>query len=806
MIVQEFRGAMRRLLKRPGYALLSMTVLGVGLGVTLFLFSLVNTLIIEPLPMPQPDRLLAVGEPSFHDNGIETIDSADYLALREGMRSIDAMGAYLGTGVSVDQGHGATYHVGSRMTASMMSLLGIKPLLGRVLQPSDEVPGAPKVVMLGETLWRNGFRADPHIVGRAIRVDGTWATVVGVVPARMTRLPVTDNQVWMPMTLRPGEHRDVWGVARLAPGIQLGQARAELDAWNARLQAAMPAGMHMRGVTIKLWKYGFVPEDMRHWVWLMFGAAVLVLLLACVNVANLQLVQALQRRHELALRSALGGGRARLMTGALVESLLLSLAALAVALPVVYGGNRWFMAIVFAHSPDGMPVYNFSIDARVLAAAVLAALFSTMLAGVIPAWRASRPDLQDVLRDGTKGSGGGFARMAKIMVMAEIALTVVLLVGAGTFVRAVDIVLSQPTAGTSHATQVLTADVLLPPAAYAGDAQRIRFFDAVIGHLHQQAGVVDATASDTVPGAVLGSHESFSLPGQPEPTDGWPRAQMGIVDPHFLATYGVRLREGRFFDARDRMDSAPVAVVDAKMAAAMWPHGDALGRTLVLWPGRPQARRLTVIGVIESLQLDRLLERSLPGLLLPLDQSVGQGPLHDVGVALRTHADPRRFEPQLVDAVRAVDPQAAVYGVRSQAAAVAEGRVYLTVLTSVFGALGLVALLLAGAGLYGVLAFSVAQRTREIGIRRAIGAGHGAILRDAGRQLLWQLGIGLGIGLLLSVPWSNVLADPGLHTRAHDPAVFVTVFLLVAGVSMLAALVPLLRALRVDPAVALRYE
>ncbi|AND69777.1 hypothetical protein ATSB10_23230 [Dyella thiooxydans] len=806
MIVQEFREAWRRLSRRPGYALLSVAVLGVGLGVTLFLFSLVNTLIIDPLPMPQPDRLMAVGAPSFHDNGIETIDSADYMALRKGMHSIDAMGAYQGTGVSVDQGQGATYHVGSRMTASMMSLLGIEPLLGRVLQPSDETPGAASVMLLGESLWRHGFHADPHIIGRAIRVDGAWATVVGVVPARMTRLPVTDNQIWMPMTLRPGEHRDVWGVARLAPGVQLAQARAELDAWNARLQAAMPAGMRMRGVTIKPWKYGFVPEDMRHWVWLMFGAAVLVLLLACVNVANLQLVQALQRRHELALRSALGGGRARLMCGALVESLLLSLAALAVALPIVHGGNRWFMAIVFAHSPDSVPVYNFSIDARVLAAALLAALLSTLLAGVVPAWRASRPDLQDALRDGAKGSGGGFARMARIMVMAEIALTVVLLVGAGTFVRAVDSLLSQPVAGASHAAQVITADVLLPPAVYTDDAQRIRFFDAVTGHLRQDAGVVDATASDTVPGAVLGSHESISLPGQPEPSDGWARAQMGLVDPHFLATYGVRLREGRFFDARDRTDSAPVAVVDAKMAAAMWPHGDALGRTLVLWPGRTQARRLTVIGVIEPLQLDRLLERSLPGLLLPLDQSVGQRPLHDVGLAVRTHAVAGRFERQLIDAVRAVDPQAAVYGVRSQAAAVAEGRVYLTVLTSVFGALGLVALLLAGAGLYGVLAFSVAQRTREIGIRRAIGAGHGAILRDSGRQLLWQLGIGLGIGLLLSVPWSNVLADPGLHTRAHDPAVFVTVFLLVAGVSMLASLVPLLRALRVAPAVALRYE
>jgi hypothetical protein len=281
---------------------------------------------------------------------------------------------------------------------------------------------------------------------------------------------------------------------------------------------------------------------------------------------------------------------------------------------------------------------------------------------------------------------------------------------------------------------------------------------------------------------------------------------MGIVDAHFLDTYGVRLREGRFFDARDRADSARVTVVDAKMAAAMWPHGDALGRKLVLWPGRPSAATLTVVGVIEPLQMDGLLEKPLPGMLLPLDQSATQEPLHGVGLAVRMHGDAGAFAQRLADAVHAIEPQAAVYGTHSQAGAIAESRVGLTVLSSVFGALGLVALLLAGAGLYGVLSFSVAQRTREIGIRRAIGAGHGAVVRTVARQLAWQLGIGLGVGFVLAVPWSGVLADPGLHTRAHDPAVFVPVLLVVLGVSALAALVPLLRALRVDPAVALRYE
>jgi len=806
MVVREFREAWRRLARRRGYALLSVAVLGVGLGVALFLFSLVNTLILQPLPMPHAERLMALGEPSDSGNGIDAIDSDQYLALRGHLRSAELMGAYAGVGVGLDAGNSATYYQGSRMTASMMQLFGFKPLLGRGLVPSDDEPGAAPVVLLGESLWRHAFKAEPNIVGRSVRVNGEWATVVGVLPASAGDLPVTGNQVWLPLRLQPGQHRDLAGVVRLAQGGQLEQARAELDAWDMRLQQALGPGQHTRGIIVKPLAFTFVPEDMRQWVWLMFGAAILVLLLACVNVANLQLVQTLQRRHELALRSALGSGRARLMFGTMAESLLLSLAALAIALPIVHGGNRWIVAMYFTEAPGAVPFHHFGIDGLVATVALAAAVLSTAAAGLIPAWRASRADLQDALRDGGKGSAAGFVRVARVMVMAEVALTVVLLVGAGTFVRAVGSVLSQPVVGASHAAQVLTAKVMLPRGAYKDDAQRVRFFAAVVERLRHETGVVDATAANTVPGAVLGSHESISLPGHPEPAHGWPRAQTGIVGAHFLGTYGVHLRAGRFFDASDHADGAPVTVVDAKLATGMWPHGDALGRKLVLWPGKSYAKTLTVIGVIEPLQMDGVLEKPLPGLLLPRDQSAGLSALHGVGLAVRTHAAANRFEQQLAATVHAVEPQAAVYDLRSQAAAMAQDRVGLTVLSTVFGALGLVALLLAGAGLYGVLAFSVAQRTREIGIRRAIGAGHGAIVRTVARQLGWQLGIGLTLGLLLAMPWSAVLADPGLRTRAHDPAVFVPVLFVVLAVAVLAALVPLVRALRVDPAVALRYE
>jgi predicted permease len=812
MILRELRNAWRRWCRRPGYAALSIAVLGVGLGVVLFLFSLVNTLMLQPLPFPQPGRLVAIGElrdgsggPGDSGSGIGAIDSEQYRLLHEGLGGVDRIGGYATVGISVDAGAGATQYEGGMLTASMMDLLGVRPLLGHGFTPADDSPGAAPALLLGETLWRRVFDADPKIVGRSVRVNGEWATVVGVLPAEFG-FPGT-SQVWLP--LRPDAAHppsDIYMVARLKAGTTLNPARQALAALDARLRLQSSHWRNQQRIVMKPLALGLVPESLRRWVWLMFGAGVLVLLLACVNVANLQLVQTLNRRRELALRSALGSTRARLMSGALAESLLLSAAALAVALPVVYFGNRWLVAMYAAHGQAPSSTLHFGIDVSVLVFAVLAALVSTALAGVVPAWRASRTDLQDALRDGSKGSSGGFTRMAKVLVVAEIVLTVVLLVGAGTFVRALDGLLTQPTVGASHATQVLTAHVALPPVSYPRDEQRIHFLESVAARLRQDPGVLDVTAANTVPGAELGSHEEIAAQGQSRPAEGWQQAQMGIVDAHFLDTYGVRLMAGRFFDARDRADSLPVTVVDRKTAAALWPGRDALGQHLVMYPDEAYAQTMTVVGVIEPLQMDSELNKPLPGLLLPLPQSAGASPLRSVGLAVRTRGDARGFASSLITAVRSVDTQAAVYRVRTQSGSMEAGRVGLRVLTEVFSALGLVALLLAAAGLYGVLAFSVEQRTREIGVRRAIGAGHGAILRNVGRQLLWQLGLGLGGGLLLAWPWSGLLADPGLHTRGHDPAVFLPVLLLVLLVTVLAALVPLLRALRVDPAIALRYE
>lgn len=811
MLIYELRDALRRLLRRPGYSLLSIAVLGVGLGLALFVYNLVHALILSPLPYPHPDRLVAIGELRQANGGagdtgvgIDELDSDQYLLLQHSLAGVDTIGAYAPVGIAMDAGGATKVYEGARFTASMLDLLGVNPLLGRRFTARDETPGAPAVVLIGETLWRQQFGADPHIVGRSVRVDGGWASVIGVLPAAFGFPGRSD--MWQPMRLQPHQYDDIFGVARLRSDTTAASLRAAIAAQSEALQRALPSSSSPSHIIAKPLRLGLTPENIRRWVWLMFGASVMVLLLACVNVASLQLVQTLSRRRELALRSALGSYPSRLMLGALGESLWLSLAALGIALPLVAGGNRWLIGMYAAKGQALSSYVDLDLGPALMGAAMAAALISTAIAGLVAAWRASRVDLQDALRDGGKGSGSGFARVAKALVVAEIALTVVLLVGAGTFVRALDTLFRQAQVGAVHGDSVLTARVALPARRYRQDAERIGFFEQAVQRLHQTPGVQSVTAANTVPSAELGSHEHISAEGQARPAAGWPRAQLGIVDPAFLDVYGVRLVEGRFFDAHDIADSEPVAVVDRKTARALWPGREAVGQTLVMHPGRTWVRRFRVVGVIEPLQMDKQLEATLPVVLMPLAQSAGQGPLHAMGLAVRTRGSAGVFAPTLAQVLRGIDTDAAVYQEQTQDLAVAKGRLGMAVLTEVFSALGLVSLLLAAAGLYGVLAFTVEQRTQEIGIRRAIGAGTGAIVRQVGRQMAWQLGLGLALGVVLALPWSRLLADPTMRTRAHDPAVFVPVLAVVVAMTLIAALLPLRRALRVDPVVALRHE
>lgn len=795
LFVRELRNAARRLLARPGYAALSVAVLGVGLGTVVFLFSLINGLVLQPLPFAHAGQLVSID----YGNDL-AMTGQDFKALRQRLHRPARIGGFSQDMLTLGSGGAQQTLFASRVSASLFELLGVKPAIGRGFTRADEQPGEALHVLVGHRLWRQRFHGDRDIVGRSVTVGGRQATIIGVMPKGFA-FPYLE-QLWLPVRITSGA--DLWlkGVARLRPGVSLASGRAELAAatrGRGRQLQGQRAGhrLHMEPLS-----HLFVPVVVRNRVWMMFGAGLLVLLLACTNVASLQVVQAMNRRREMALRSALGASRGLLLLPALAESLILSLLATGLALYLAHLGNRWFNGLLQSAVINEPYYMHFDISSHLLVFAALAALLATGLAGMLPALHASRTDAQSALRDGAKGSrGGSFARMTGILVIAEVALTVVLLVGAGMFVRALSSIRPTHDNGVVDPSHVLVEWVGMPGRHWANGQDRLRFLDDVVRRLRNRPGVIDAAAGEPVPDA-SGYTMLVAAEGRPRPAGGYTRAQVGAVDTHFAATYRVHLAEGRFFDAADRDARRAVAVIDQDMARRLWPGGDALGQHVVIDPASDHPGRATVIGVTAPLRLGRTIDPPRPALMLPTWLS----PPRSVHLAVRMRGDPLRFVHRLNQTIRRTASATPLFDARTQAGAIVLGQFGVGVFTEVFSVIGAVTLLLAAAGLYGFLAFSVAQRTRDIGIRRAIGAGGPAIVGHVARQLSVQLGVGLGVGLLLALPWSQLLADPELHTHGHDPLTFAAVTMLVVSVAVLATLVPLLRALRVDPAVALRYE
>jgi putative ABC transport system permease protein len=799
-IVRQLHIALQRLLQRPGQSLLTILVLGVGLGTMLFLLGLVNGLVLKPMPFPDADRLMALGYKTPKDVGIDVMGNDDYLQIRGNLQSLEDTGIYRRQPADIVVNGAAHRYEGCMLSSQMLGFLGVNPISGRKFTADDDRAEAPAVALISETLWRNDFSAAPDIVGRSIQINGEAATIIGVMPKGFA-FPTTSD-VWLPARIPQGSMDDVFVVGKLKPGTLLDQGRADLEKLVSTAGKLLRGQREGRTLTMKPLALSFVGENVRSNVWLMFVAGSLVFLLACANIANLQLAQAMSRQRDLAIRSALGARRSRLLREQLAESFVLSIASTLVALVITRIGTYW-LENVFATNGKPPPYFiQLGIDGRMLAFAALAALITTALAGFVPAWRASRTDVQEVMREGGKGSHGDFfVKISKGLVVFEIALTVILLVGAGTFIHGLERVLTADFSNGVDPARVLTARLDAPVKRYPDEASRARLYEQIGDRLRADPAVAGASLADTIPGAMLGSHEFVAALGQPQPADGYPRVALGVSDNHFAETYGLKLISGRMYDERDAQ--SPVVVVDERLAAMLWPNQNAIGQKLALHPGEKDQAILNVIGVVSDLHLDALTEDALPGMLVPLHQV----PTDTMAIAaVIKGGDPLVSVSSLARAVAGVDSGIPIYAVRTQAQAIDTGRIGILVLTQLFTILGLIALLLAAAGLYGILSFAVIQRSREIGIRRALGARKRAIVINVGRQLLVQLMVGLAIGIGLALPWSSALADPKLQTQGHEGLVFAVVIGLIVVVAVIASLVPIARALRVDPMVALRYE
>jgi putative ABC transport system permease protein len=799
----EMKHALRQLRRRFGYGALTVMVLACGLGATMFVLVAINSMVLEPLPFPHQERMVTIGRISPDNPGrLDGLPSQDFLDLRKELTSFEKLGAYYEATINIAEANEVQRYDGVFVAGALFEMLGEQAMLGRALTEADDKPGAPALVVIGESVWRDRFGADPGIIGRSVRMNAQPATIVGVMksPFAFPR----NSQVWATARFADGAaadrqfYGDIAGL--LKPGVSIDAAVSEISAVYARLK---PLRMDLRrdsDASAMLFAKAFVNPQTRGILFVMLITAFSVLLLACANVANLQLGSLAARSREFAVRAAIGAGRGRIIMGVLCESLVMALIATVIALGIADAAGVWTIEY-FSNAGDS-PGYwfDFRVDARVAAMGGVVALLTTAMAGVLPALRASGFALSRALNDSGQSGEGRFSRVGKGLIISQIALSCLLLIGAGMTWRGLQARSSFDLGIDEAPASLLTARVAIFPEQYPTPAEQEKFFASVVEKLRADSNVIAATAAEALPGSISGG-AGVIIEGQEDPEQDLDVFR-SAVDDYFATTYGIRILSGRFFDARDQQTSQPVVVVDQRFVDHFWPGQDALNRRVKLDAQNPESQWATIVGVIRPLQLEDIDDDPAPTVLVPMRQA----PVRFASIAVRTRGEPMAFAPRIAEVVRAVNPDTPVYWLRTLEQVLKLDGAGDRFLALVFGIFGLVGLLLAAAGLYGVLAQSITRRTREIGVRRAIGAETGQVARHVAAGAARLVLIGMVVGLGLGVPWARMLSSKAVQLPSFDPLVFALVAISVLLAAFVAVLVPARRAIRIDPMQALRYE
>ncbi len=810
-MIHDLRFALRALARTPVFTGVSVLMLAMGIGLAIFMFGAINIYGLKPLPFPDAARLVHLEYTDRQSRqSSHSMPLLDWLDLRGRQHSLESLAGYSVGTMNLGGLDGPPERLsGAWISSDAFATLGVRPQLGRAFSGADSAPGATPVALIGARLWELRFQADPAVVGRSVRINGTPTTIIGVMPEPFA-FPVTES-VWLPLSgdrafaATPAAPA-VEAFGRLQPGTSIAQARGEFDGLIAALATARGQPSSGDGALMVPFADQFILPQIRAANRAMFVAVLLVLLIACANVASLVLARFAARARELAVRSALGAGRRRLVAQVLAETF--TIAALATALGWLGADvSARLIQHVMAQTPAQLPYWvDPSTDHRDVLFAATIALVAALAAGLVPALRAGRVDVQSVLRQG--GGIGERGRLGRVLVAGEVALCMVLLVGAGVAIRSS---IDAQRAPLGIATDgVLTGRIGLFASHYPDAAARERFVDALQPRLASLPGVHDAAFASTLP--LMGyERQEYARPGDSTDRDApLRRAWSSSVSDGFFDVFGIRLREGRLFDARDRAGSVPVAVVSASLAEAAWPGRSAIGERLRLSPRDGTGGWLQVVGVVaDSVQADYLLNSATSpahhgdgNVFRPLSQD----PPAFVSFALRADGDVAALGEDIREAVRAVDADLPVYWLRPMS----EWRDRLLwgsdILAMLFGVFAGFALLLAAAGIYAVLAFDVAQRTREIGVRRALGADAGGVLALVLRRGARQVVAGLAIGIPLAFVFSRALASLVMPGADSDPRVYAVVTGVLAVIVVAATLIPARRALRVDPLLALRDE
>ena len=793
---QDVRYCVRSLAKSPGFAILAILALALGIGANTAIFSVVNGVLLRPLAYGDPSRLVVI----LHE-GQWPVSPDDYLDWRRQSRSFQQMGAAQVWSAALTGGEHAEELPGMQVSPNMFSILGVPPLQGRTFEAGDDQPARGHVAVLSYQLWQRRFGADPKIVGHEINLNGESYTVNGVMPESFHFAPfwATNVEVWVPLLLvkrlydRGGRSLRIF--ARLRDGVPLQQAQADIDVICRRLAQQYPAtNTDMTAQVIPLQEK--VVANIRPTLLVLLGTVGFVLLIACSNVANLMLVRANAKKKETAVRLALGSSRWRVIRQSLVESILLSVAGAAVATVIA----SWGIAGLIASLPAGsLPrLDDVGIDKTVLLFTVLIALATGVVCGLAPALRAFRTDLQESLKSGGRGSTAGRSehRTRALLVISEVALALVLLVGAGLMLRTFQHLQAVDPGFDPH--HVLTLEVAAGGRAYPTGPGRIRFFEQLRTRLEALPRVESVSLINHLP--ISGDIWTLGIIiyGRPDPPPAQqPTAAYRVVQPGYFATMKIPMLQGRDFDNHDIRDTTPVAIVNEALAKHHWPGAPAIGQRL-----RLGANWMTIVGVIKNVKQTDWTEKPEDEIYLPHAQSDAN--FSFMTVVMRAHGDPLSLRKPVEEQVRSLDKDVPIAHVQSMEQVIADklwrGRLAMTLL----GLFAAVAVSLAALGIYGAISYSVSQRTGEIGIRMALGARSADVLRMILLQGLAVVGVGITVGLFGAWILTRTLGSLLYGVTARDPVTFIAVPIILIALSVVACCLPALRASKVDPVTALK--
>lgn len=806
MLRQDVLFTLRSLRKSPGFALVTVLTLALGIGANAAVFSVVNGTVLRPLPYPDPDRIVVLHELGA-EGGEMAVTGGNFLDWQGANRSFEAMALFWEPDFTpLMTILGANSAVRARVTGvseDFFRVMGVSPALGRSFAPEESREGGPPVMLVSQSFWTNHLSGDPGVLGRVLDWEGEPFEIVGVMPAGFG-YPV-DTDLWVPLerggiSLGRSAHNYA-AVGRLREGVGAEAAQRDLDRITAGLKERYGGDMDAVGTRVERLQDRLV-GDLRRPLFLLLGAAALVLLVACTNLASTFLARGAGRGRELAVRAALGASRPRLIRQLLTESLVLSLLGAAMGLAVSALVLRGLVAV----GPDALEVTGgYGLDGRVLGFALFAALVTTVLFGLAPALRASQGRLGEAMRSGTRGnSGGRRGRVWGLLVGTEVALAILLLVGSGLFLRSFREVLGVDS-GFDPA-RVLTIDVSLPSSKYSEDPQMADFYQRVLTELEQVPGVEAAGLVQHLPLGGMAHNGSFDVEGRGNTHAFGLYPGYRVSSEGYFEAMGIPLLRGRLFDRGDHAGTADVAVINQVLADRLWPDGDAIGarvRNLANDSWIYPDRWITIVGVVGNVRHGALLEEPAPEIYVHYLQRPDRA--RSAVLALRTRVPPAEVVSVARARIRALDPDVpAEFATMSARVvdSVADRRFTMLVL----GAFAVVALLLAAVGIYGVVSYSVAGRTREIGIRLALGASPGSVRgmvqRSAMRMTLAGVVVGIAGALLLTRALRGLL----FGVSPTDPTTFAGVVVILTGVAWLASYLPARRTTRVDPMITMRAE